>query len=202
MHQPPEYVSTEHPNHVCRLLKSIYGLKQSPRQWYQRFHQCMIDSGYIRFQSDRNVYSRHTQAMFLLLAIYVDDILLLSNSEQALQQAKDELHFNFSMSVMGKLHFCLGIQVSQSLTQDLIKISQQSYIISLLKKYDMSLCKGVTTPLPANLKLQKPDQGADSTENSTIAGDVQSYPYANFLGGIRFLVTCTRPNICCSQPLI
>ncbi|MCO5586674.1 hypothetical protein L7F22_040616 [Adiantum nelumboides] len=110
MKQPPGYVSTEHPNYVCKLLKSLYGLKQSSRQWYRRFHQCMLDLGYIRFTSEPNIYTRHTPGVFFLLAIYVDDILLLSSSEPALLTTKEDLQSVFSMTDMGSLHFCLGIQ--------------------------------------------------------------------------------------------
>ncbi|MCO5614244.1 hypothetical protein L7F22_068524 [Adiantum nelumboides] len=88
-----------------------------------------------------------------------------------------------------------GIQVFQDALQGLIKISQQSYIGSLLKKYDMEACKGVDTPLPANLKIKKID---DSDSILT----VQPFPYANILGGVHYLVTCTRPDICFAANLL
>ncbi|MCO5569407.1 hypothetical protein L7F22_023119 [Adiantum nelumboides] len=195
MMQPPRYISKEHPDHVCKLIKSLYGLKRSPRQWYRRFHECMTSLGYARFTSEPNIYSRHSPDVFLLLAIYVDDILLLCNSESALATAKKELSSSFSMTDMGLLHFCLGIQVFQDALQGLIKISQQSYIGSLLKKYDMEACKGVDAQLPANLKIKKID---DSDSILT----VQPFPYANILGGVHYLVTCTRPDICFAANLL
>eukprot|EP00249_Psilotum_nudum_P036016 c6174_g1_i1 orf=1483-3276(+) len=196
MAQPPGYTSVQHPNHVCRLLKSLYGLKQSPRQWYQRFHQCMVTLGYARFQSDANVYSRHTTSVLLFLAIYVDDILLLSNSQTALATAKDELHSSFSMADMGPLHYCLGIQVLQEPSKGFIRISQESYIQSLLQRFNLSLCKGVETPLPTSLKLNQSDQ------SSALPTDMGSFPYSNILGSIRYLVTCTRPDICFATNLL
>ncbi|MCO5595088.1 hypothetical protein L7F22_049126 [Adiantum nelumboides] len=180
MIQPPGYISSEHPNHVCRLLKSLYGLKQSPRQWYRRFHRCMINLGYLRLQSDPNVYSRHSSGIFLLLAIYVDDILPLCNSPSELAVAKEELHSSFSMTDMGYLHFCLGIQVQQDAPHGIITISQQSYINSLLKKYQMEACKGMDTPLPVSLKIQQ-------TDAPSRAEAVQDFPYSNILGGVRYL---------------
>jgi hypothetical protein len=92
MEQPPTYTSKDHPDYVCKLVKSLYGLKQSPRQWYERFTTCMSNLGYTRFQSDPNVYSRNGPHAILLLAIYVDDILILSNSNDVLSNAKSELH--------------------------------------------------------------------------------------------------------------
>ena len=142
MEQPPGYISKDYPNYVCKLNKSLYGLKQSPRQWYERFNTCMSNLGYSRFQSDPNVYTRNGPNVILLLAIYVDDILILSNSENTLSKAKGELHASFSMQDMGALHYCLGIQVIQDPSQGLIQINQKSYIESLLKNYSMSKCKG------------------------------------------------------------
>ncbi|MCO5601449.1 hypothetical protein L7F22_055572 [Adiantum nelumboides] len=104
------YTSLQHLDYVCRLLKALYGLKKSPRQWYIRFHQCMISLGYTHFQSDANVYSRHSTNVLLFLAIYLDDILILSNSQYAIDKAKGELQASFSMIDMGTLHYCLGIQ--------------------------------------------------------------------------------------------
>ena len=121
MEQPPGYISKDYPNYVCKVHKSLYGLKQSPRQWYERFNTCMSNLGYIRFQSNPNVYSRNGRAnVILLLAIYVDDILSLSNSENILSKAMSELHASFSMQDMGALHYCLGILVTQDPFQGLI----------------------------------------------------------------------------------
>ncbi|MCO5560235.1 hypothetical protein L7F22_013846 [Adiantum nelumboides] len=190
------YTSLQHPDYVCRLLKALYGLKQSPRQWYLRFHQCMISLGYTRFQSDANVYSRHSTNVLLFLAIYVDDILILSNSQYAIDKAKGELQASFSMIDMGTLHYCLGIQVLQDPSKGLIRISQQTYIQSLLTKFNMSSCKGVETPLPTSLKLKQPDS------TLTVSTETQSFPFANILGGIRYLVTCTRSDICFATNLL
>mgnify|MGYP000046438200 CR=1 FL=1 len=192
MEQPPTYISKDKPHFVCKLVKSLYGLKQSPRQWYERFTSCMSNLGYIRFQSDPNVYSRNSPTTILILAIYVDDILILSNSNDVLSKAKSELHASFSMQDMGALHYCLGIQVFQDPSHGLIHISQQSYVESLLKKYNMSTCKGVSTPLPISIKAKTPTSSSTMTPTS----DMEAFPYANIHGGIRYLVTCTRPDIC------
>ncbi|MCO5584523.1 hypothetical protein L7F22_038451 [Adiantum nelumboides] len=168
---------------------------QSPRQWYRRFHHCMSNLGYLRLQSNPNVYSRHTSGIFLLLAIYVDGILLLCNSPSELAVAKEELHSSFSMTDMGSLHFCLGIQVQQDAPRGIITISQQSYINSLLVKYLMEASKGMDTPLPVSLKIQQ-------TDAPSRAQAVQDFSYSNILGGVRYLVICTRPDICFAANLL
>ena len=117
------------------------------------------------------------------------------NSPSALAVAKEELHSSFSITDMGSLHFCLGIQVHQDAPRGIITISQQSYINSLLKKYQMEACKGIDTPLPVSLKIQP-------TDAPSRAQAVQDFPYSNILGGIRYLVTCTRPDICFAANLL
>ncbi|MCO5605667.1 hypothetical protein L7F22_059850 [Adiantum nelumboides] len=173
------YTSLQHPDYVRKLLKALYGLKQSPRQWYLCFHQCMISLGYTRFQSDANVYSRHSTNVLLFLAIYVDDILILSNSQYAIDKAKGELQASFSMIDMGTLHYCLGIQVLQDPSKGLIRISQQTYIQSLLTKFNMSSYKGVETPLPTSLKLKQPD----STLTASSVFSICQHPWGHPLFG-------------------
>ncbi|MCO5574886.1 hypothetical protein L7F22_028680 [Adiantum nelumboides] len=115
---------------------------------------------------------------------------------QCIDKAKGELQASFSMIDMGTLHYCLGIQVLQDPSKGLIRISQQTYIQSLLTKFNMSSCKGVETPLPTSLKLKQPDS------TLTVSTETQSFPFANILGGIRYLVTCTRPDICFATNLL
>ena len=190
MEQLPCTMSKDYPNYIYNLIKSVYGLKQSPRQWHELFNTCMSNLGYIRFQSHPNVYSQNGPNLILLLAIYVNNILIQSNSENILSKAKRELHASFSMQHMGALHYCLRIQVIQDPSQGLIHINQNSYIESLLKKCNMSTCKGVLTPLPISLKTIKPTSSLTMTQKS----DMVPFSYANILGGIRYLVTCTKPD--------
>ncbi|KAH6555455.1 hypothetical protein KP509_27G065100 [Ceratopteris richardii] len=90
------------------------------------------------------------------------------------------------MTDMGPLHFCLGIQVCQHPTQGTISLNQRSYITSLLSKYHMDSCTGMDTPLPQTLN-----------HNSTPPSiDKPSFPYAHVLSSIRYLVSCTRADIC------
>ncbi|KAH7432538.1 hypothetical protein KP509_07G026900 [Ceratopteris richardii] len=150
----------------------------------------MLQRGYLRLQSDPNIYRRHTASIFLLLAIYVDDILLLCNDNTALSQAKQELCQTFSMTDMGSLQYCLGIQVDQHPVDGYISMHQSSYVHALLTKFHMEASKGVATPLPLNLKMPPNQQDSSASPSST------PYPYANILGCLRYLIICTRPDLC------
>ncbi|MCO5559997.1 hypothetical protein L7F22_013602 [Adiantum nelumboides] len=173
-----------------KSLKEIYEAEAISSSMVPSLQSVHDSAGYVRFTSEPNIYSRHISGVFLLLVIYVNDILLLSNSESALSAAKEEEHSSFSMSDMGVLHSCLGIQVVHDPSKGSIHISQQFYTQSLLKKFSMETCKGVDTPLPANVKFKRTNSLADT------ASSTPQFPYANILGGIRYLVTCTHPDIC------
>ena len=80
MAQPPYFQNTQFPTHVCKLRKSIYGLRQSPRAWYYRLHTFLIKCGYCRLKSEPNIYLRKSASNFIILGVYVDDFPLLSYS--------------------------------------------------------------------------------------------------------------------------
>ncbi|MCO5573182.1 hypothetical protein L7F22_026949 [Adiantum nelumboides] len=93
-------------------------------------------------------------------------------------------------------HMQWYLRFHQYPSKGLIRISQQTYIQSLLTKFNMSSCKGVETPLPTSLKLKQPDS------TLTASTETQSFPFANILGDIRYLITCTRPDICFDTNLL
>ncbi|MCO5579081.1 hypothetical protein L7F22_032933 [Adiantum nelumboides] len=102
MSQPPHFVDPQHPDYVCHLLRSLYGLKQSPRQWNARFHSFMQRAGFNRCISDVSVYTRQGKDVLLILALYVDDIVLMAPALPAINRIKQELSAEFSMTDGGK----------------------------------------------------------------------------------------------------
>ncbi|KAH6556179.1 hypothetical protein KP509_1Z198700 [Ceratopteris richardii] len=101
---------------------------------------------------------------------------------------KQQLHSSFSMNDMGPLQYCLGTQVMHDLDSGTISLSQSTYMHSLLHKFHMATCSGVPTPLPANVK--------PSSSSLHVKEVLPEFPFANILGSIHYLVTCTRPDIC------
>ena len=98
MHQPEGYVKKGDENKVCLLKKSLYGLKQSPRQWNKKFNAHMTDSGFARSRYDDCVYiKRRNGVSVAYLLIYVDDILIADPSKEEVQLVKDGLYRSFEM---------------------------------------------------------------------------------------------------------
>ncbi|WVZ51872.1 hypothetical protein U9M48_002973 [Paspalum notatum var. saurae] len=110
--QPPGFVDPATPNHVCQLQKSLYGLKQALRAWYQRFASYIRSVGFVASASDTSlfVYTKGGDLAYLLL--YVDDIILTASSSALLQRVTTLLHSEFAMTDLGNLHHFLGISVT------------------------------------------------------------------------------------------
>ena len=100
MQQPNGFVEKGQEHKVCKLLKLIYGLKQSSRQWYLRFHETVMFNHFEMMDEDHCVYVKRSNDKFVILTLYVDDILLVGNNMEYLLTIKEWLSFNFQMKDM------------------------------------------------------------------------------------------------------
>ena len=116
MVQPEGFESQVSEHLVCKLKRSIYGLKQASRQWYLRFHLVIIDYGFVENQADQCIYLKNRGAKFIFLVLYFDDILLASNDTRLLFETKDYLSQNFEMKDLGEASFVIGIQIHRDET--------------------------------------------------------------------------------------
>ena len=110
---------------VCRLKKSLYGLKQASRAWSAKMDSYLLSQNFVHCKSDPNVYMLRTTDSILLLVIYVDDLLITGFSTLVIVVVKRILHDRFLMMDMGLLHFFLGVEISQGASD--IKLSQSKY---------------------------------------------------------------------------
>jgi hypothetical protein len=180
--QPPGFVDEARPDHVCRLHKSLYGLKQPPRAWYQRFATHLATLGFVASATDTSLFVLRSGVDTAYLLLYVDDIIVTASSAQFLQGLLDQLHREFAMTDLGPLHFFLGIAVTRNV--DGLFLSQRQYATDLLQRAGMSDCHSVATPVDTQAKLSGSDGDplADATEYRSLAGALQ-------------YLTLTRPDI-------
>ncbi|KAH9696724.1 reverse transcriptase Ty1/copia-type domain-containing protein [Citrus sinensis] len=170
-------------NKVCKLKKSLYGLKQSPRAWFDRFAKAVVRLGYTQCQADHTLFLRTSQAEKIsLLIVYVDDIILSRNDEEELQKLKKQLAQEFEVKDLGNLKYFLGMEVARS--KKGIVVSQRKYTLDLLKETGMIGCKPVNTPMDPYKKL-------GSVENSV---PVNRGRYQRLVGRLIYL-SHTRPDI-------
>ena len=169
-------------NLVCRLRKSLYGLRQASRQWFDKLTDTLLLQGYTQSRNDYSLFIYKHGTDITILAVYVDDIILTGSNLEHIQSVKQDLHDKFSIKDLGVLHYFLGIEVTYF--TDGIVMSQNKFTKELLQGCNMDLSKRAVTPLPIHLKLHADD------------GDLLSDPetYRSHVGKLNFL-TNTRPDL-------
>jgi len=152
MDLPPGCMIPEiHSQKVCRLKKSLYGLKQSPRAWFGRFTKSMIDFGYHQSNSDHTLFLKRKQDKITTLIVYVDDMVVTGNDPEERKNLQNYLSKEFEMKDLGPLKYFLGIEVSRS--RKGIFLSQRKYTLDLLQETGMSACQPTDTLVEEGLKL-------------------------------------------------
>ena len=172
MKQPEGFVADGQEHLVCRLRKSIYGLKQSSRCWSQALDAQLKLVGFKQSTSDPCIYTSRTESDGLfILAMYVDDILLAGKSQQKIAQVKPDLRKRFWLKDMGELHHFIGINVQQCSNE--IWIGQPSYTQTSIKKFGMEHCKPANIPVTPGTKLLKATKQSEIVDATVYQSTLQ-----------------------------
>ena len=185
MSQPEGFVDKDKEHLVCKLKKSLYGLKQSPRCWNSALDKYLKEIGFIQAESDPCIYRASSGKPFFL-GVYVDDIVMASESCARLEEVKSSLAKKFDIKDLGRLHHFLGMKVIQDEATGNVWVGQQTYTNDLLQKFGMEAAKPVATPVDTSTKLVKATENDEST-------DQQEYQSA--VGSLLYLAMATRPDI-------
>jgi len=145
MQQPEGFVVNGKEDLVCKLNKSLYGLKQASRAWYQKMDQALLNIHFRRLQTDSCVYVLRDGDLMMFVALYVDDLLLLSNSSMKLATLKQDLAKKFEMKDLGEAHFILGIQIERNRSARTLCLSQTSYVKKVLDGFGTGHVTGHVT---------------------------------------------------------
>ncbi|GJY46135.1 zinc finger, CCHC-type containing protein [Tanacetum coccineum] len=112
MNQPQGFIMPDNKNKVCKLIKSLYGLRQAPKQWHQKFDEVVLSNGYSLNQADKCVYSKFDQSSKgVIICLYVDDILIFSTDQVQVDMIKEFLSSRFSMKNIGEADVILDIRI-------------------------------------------------------------------------------------------
>nr|GEW45221.1 putative retrotransposon protein [Tanacetum cinerariifolium] len=191
MEQPEGFVNPKYSNCVCKLKRSIYGLKQTSRQWNKRFDDEIKKFGFTQNRDEPCVYLKASRSNITFLILYVDDILIMGNSIPMLQSVKTYLGKCFAMKDLGEAAYILGIKIYRDRSKRLIGLCQSAYIKKILKRYCMENSKRESIPMQEKLKLSK-SQGASTPAELK---RMQNVPYVSAVGSIMYVVRCTRPDV-------
>lgn len=163
--QLPPGLTTTKPNQVCRLLKSLYGLKQSSRQWYACLSSSLISKGFSQSASDSSLFTTHSTSSFTAILICVDDLILTGNDLAEIAAIKEFLNTTFKIKDLGYLKYFLGLKIARS-------------------KDGLLAAKLASTPMPKNTRLSK-DQGTPMEDPESYIRLIVKFIY----------LTTTRPNL-------
>lgn len=187
--QPEGFVKRGKEHLVYRLLKALYGLRQAPRAWYSKLNKSLEDIGFVKCPYEQAVYTTMMGIEVIIVAVYVDDILVTGSSSLIIKEFKEQMGYKFDISDLGKLSYYLGIEVEQG--NGYIQLKQTGYARKILEKTGMIECNPTKYLMDPKEVLHKDEGGipVDATE------------FKSTIGGLRYLVH-TRPDLAYSVGIV
>jgi len=180
--RPPPGFQDSSSKMVCRLHKSLYGLRQASRQWNAKLTDALVAFGFIQSTTDHSLFTHRQNQSFTALLVYVDDVVLTGNDLTLIIEVKQYLHHHFRIKDIGELKYFLGFEVARS-HRGLV-LNQRKYCLEILSEFGLTACKPVDTPSTPTVKLN-PDTG-DLLDDPT--------SFRRLIGKLIYL-TNTRPDI-------
>ncbi|KAE8708351.1 Detected protein of unknown function [Hibiscus syriacus] len=184
----PEGFCSQGETRVCRLQKSLYGLKQASRQWNMKLREALLLAGYSESKFDYSMFTKSQGSKVVIMLIYVDDLLITGNDNGLIEELKGILNKNFKMKDLGELRYFLGLEILRSAKG--IIISQRKYALELIEETGLGGARPAATPLEQNKRLTSEDE---------LLKDKTSYQ--RLIGKLIYL-TNTRPDIAYSIQLL
>ena len=182
MDQPEGFISLGQEKKVCRLVKSVYGLKQAPKQWHEKFDKLIMSNGFTINECDKCVYVKDTNNGYVIVFLYVDAMLILGSNNYIITTTKKMMFSKFNRKDLGVVDVILGIKISR--TSGGLILSQSHYIEKLLDKLDKDESNIARTPVDINLHLSK-----------NIGQNISQLEYSRIIGSLMYVMNCTRPDI-------
>jgi hypothetical protein len=170
-------------NRVCKLNKALYGLRESPRAWYDCFDVFLRKLDFRRSEYDYCLYFMKDGDDVIYLILFVDDLLICSRNKRKIQHIKGLLSNKFRMKDMGEVNNYLGINIEYDYKKGIMTLSQKNYIESLAGKYNIKDSKLYNTPMEVNLKLEPVQESYEDTR------------YRSLIGALLYISSGTRPDI-------
>jgi hypothetical protein len=190
MRQAPGFAEAGKEQLVYKLKRSIYGLKQSPRQWNKVIDDFLKDEGFRVIDADCCIYMKSQDKKMIMVSLYVDDLMIASNCDSLCSTLKTNLSKRFEMKDLGKVRVCLGLEFNW-LPDGSCLLNQEKYIEKVLERFNMINCKPIGCPIESGARLSK-DMAPKTPEEIK---EMEKIPYRSAVGSLIYLVTGTRPDI-------
>ena len=193
MHHPPGYKVSDAGTRVLHLVKTLYGLKQSGRRWYQKLTSVFVMLGFKQCAVDQAVYYRAVtvKGELTVVVVHVDDCSIVATTIRLVEELKAGLREHFEVTDLGELHWMLGIEVKRDRPGQVVHLSQRAYIDAILRRYNLDDLKPLSTPMDHQVRLSSEQVPASAAE-CTMMRDV---PYREAVGALNWAALATRPDI-------
>ena len=176
-----EILSDNNDKLVYKLNKSLYGLKQSGRNWNNVLQECLLANDFVQSSVDHCIYIKHVGNEMVAMLVWVDDLIIAASNDQLLNEVKEMFNSKFHMKDMGVLSYF--ISMSFVCGDGFVKMNQSKYIQKVLEKFEMSDCKHRSTPSEMKI-LSNSEEPADATK------------YRELVGSLIYAMTCMRQDLC------
>ena len=184
MRQPEGY--DDESGRICLLIKTLYGLKQSGREWNKELDTKLRNFGFQPLQSDPCAYVRRNGEHLEIITVWVDDLLLFATSNDLMNKMKDQIKSEWEATDLGEPSKIIGIEIARGNHDNSITISQEKYIDKILKREGMVDANPVSMPMDPNIQIKPNPEGNEGSRSNY---------YAKLLGELQFLTNATRPDI-------
>ncbi|CAI7882902.1 unnamed protein product [Closterium sp. NIES-53] len=173
---------------VCRLKKAIYGLKQAPRAWYHKLEETLLAGGFKKSECDHSLFPLQEKEKFLMLLVYVDDILLFSKSAAMIERVEEMLEMQFKCLKMGDVKYYLGMHVERDLDKGVLRLHQRKYCEGLAEEYGLEDGGKPATPLPSGFTVEP-------CADEEVEGESDRKLFHSMVGALNYAANHTRPDI-------
>ncbi|CAI7729017.1 unnamed protein product [Closterium sp. NIES-53] len=171
-----------------KLKKAIYGLKQAPRAWYHKLEETLLAGGFKKSECDHSLFLLQEKEQFLMLLVYVDDILLLSESSTMIEHVEEMLEMQFKCSKMGDVKYYLGMHVERDLDKGELRLHQRKYCEGLAENYGLQDGGKPATPLPSGFTVEP-------CAHEEVVGESDRKLFHSMVGALNYAANHTRPDI-------
>ncbi|KAG3015207.1 hypothetical protein PC120_g12286 [Phytophthora cactorum] len=176
---------------VYLLLQGLYGLKQTSRLWNETIDSHLKDMGFKATDADPCVYTTGEGNDECIVCLYVDEMLIAAKNKAIIASVKAGIAEKFKIKDLGRARFILGIKINYAMEGRTLRISQETYTESIIRKFQQESAKPCLTPLEAGIHLTKTDQPQTEPDKAKMS----SKPYRSLVGSLLYLACCTRPDI-------
>ncbi|CAI5969414.1 unnamed protein product [Closterium sp. NIES-64] len=187
LRRPPGFTGTFPPGTQWSLRRPVYGLRQAPREWHDTLRTTLAALGFAPSTADPSLFLRTDTSLppFYIL-VYVDDLVFATADTAGLAYVKSELLKRHTCTDLGEVHSYLGLQITRDRARRTITLTQSHMVQQVLQRFGFTYSSPQATPLPTRHSLS----ALPSDESVESSG-----PYAELVGCLMYLMTCTRPDL-------